>query len=123
MNFKHLHYFWAAAKAGGIVRASEQLHITPQTLVGPDQAARGRLGCSLFQKRGRGLELTAEGRTALSYADQIFALGDELEAALGSRGQGARALDFRVGIADCGAEVDRLPAARAGARHAPSRCG
>ena len=27
MNFKHLHYFWAAAKAGGIVRAGEQLHI------------------------------------------------------------------------------------------------
>lgn len=26
MNFKHLHYFWAATKAGGIVRAGQQLH-------------------------------------------------------------------------------------------------
>ena len=100
MNFKHLHYFWAAAKAGGIVRASEQLHITPQTLSGQIKLLEESLGCSLFQKRGRGLELTPEGRTALSYADQIFALGSELEAALGSRGEGARALDFRVGIAD-----------------------
>ena len=100
MNFKHLHYFWAAAKAGGIVRASEQLHITPQTLSGQIKLLEDSLGCSLFQKRGRGLELTPEGRTALSYADQIFALGSELEAALGSRGEGARALDFRVGIAD-----------------------
>ena len=32
MNLKHLHYFWVAARAGGIVRAGEQLHTTPQTL-------------------------------------------------------------------------------------------
>ena len=24
MNFKHLHYFWRVAKAGGVARASEQ---------------------------------------------------------------------------------------------------
>ena len=100
MNFKHLHYFWAAAKAGGIVRASEQLHITPQTLSGQIKLLEEELGCSLFQKRGRGLELTPEGRTALSYAEQIFSLGLELEAALGNRRDGARALSFRVGIAD-----------------------
>jgi hypothetical protein len=34
MNFKHLRYFWTVAKAGGVVRASEQLHTTPQTLSG-----------------------------------------------------------------------------------------
>ena len=43
MNFKHLHYFWAAAKAGGIVRASEQLHITPQTLSGQIKLLDGGL--------------------------------------------------------------------------------
>ena len=34
MNFKHLRYFWTAAKAGGVMRAGEQLHTTPQTLSG-----------------------------------------------------------------------------------------
>ncbi|MET0541723.1 MAG: transcriptional activator NhaR [Variovorax sp.] len=100
MNFKHLHYFWAAAKAGGIARAGEQLHITPQTLSTQIKLLEERLGCHLFQKNGRGVELTPEGRTALSYADQIFALGAELELALGSQGAGARTLSFRVGIAD-----------------------
>ncbi|RZI92595.1 MAG: LysR family transcriptional regulator, partial [Variovorax sp.] len=100
MNFKHLHYFWAAAKAGGIVRASEQLHITPQTLSGQIKLLEERLGCNLFQKSGRGVELTPEGRTALSYADQIFSLGAELESALGQQGQSGRTLNFRVGIAD-----------------------
>ncbi len=101
MNFKHLHYFWAAAKAGGIVRAGEQLHISPQTLSGQIKLLEDRLGCALFRKSGRGLELTDEGRLALGYADQIFALGAELEARVG---RGARSseqgLDFHVGIAD-----------------------
>ncbi len=100
MNFKHLHYFWAAAKAGGIVRAGEQLHITPQTLSGQIKLLEDRLGCSLFRKVGRGLELTDAGRVALGYAEQIFALGAELEAKIGRSSGGAQALDFRVGIAD-----------------------
>jgi LysR family transcriptional activator of nhaA len=100
MNFKHLYYFWAAAKAGGVVRGGEQLHITPQTLSTQIKLLEESLGCSLFQKSGRGVELTPEGRTALSYADQIFSLGAELEAAVGNRRTGERTLHFRVGIAD-----------------------
>jgi LysR family transcriptional activator of nhaA len=101
MNFKHLYYFWAAAKAGGIVRAGNQLHITPQTLSTQIKLLEDRLGCKLFKKSGRRIELTEEGRTALGYADQIFALGAELEAALGSTAEGQpRALDFRVGLSD-----------------------
>ena len=100
MNFKHLHYFWAAAKAGGIVRAGQQLHISPQTLSGQIKLLEDRLGCALFRKAGRGLELTDEGRVALGFAEQIFALGAELEAVIGKGSGAAQALDFRVGIAD-----------------------
>ncbi|MDP3085356.1 MAG: transcriptional activator NhaR [Rubrivivax sp.] len=100
MNFKHLHYFWAAAKAGGVVRAGEQLHISPQTLSGQIKLLEERLGCALFRKQGRGLELTDEGRLALGFADQIFALGRELESAIGKSSGATQARDFRVGIAD-----------------------
>jgi LysR family transcriptional activator of nhaA len=100
MNFKHLYYFWATAHAGGIMRAGEQLHTTPQTLSGQIKLLEARLGCALFRKRGRQLELTAEGRVALGYADRIFALGEELEAAMGQARAGPRGLDFRVGVAD-----------------------
>jgi LysR family transcriptional activator of nhaA len=100
MNFKHLHYFWATAKAGGIMRAGEQLHITPQTLSGQIKLLEERLGCALFRKSGRRLELTEEGRTALGYADQIFGLGAEMEVAIGQAREGGQALDCRVGIAD-----------------------
>ena len=100
MNFKHLYYFWATAKSGGIMRAGEQLHTTPQTLSAQIKLLETQLGCALFRKAGRRLELTDEGRIALGYADQIFALSTELEAALGKAGAARGALVFRVGIAD-----------------------
>ena len=100
MNFKHLYYFWAVANAGGVMRAGEQLHMTPQTISGQIKLLEAQLGCSLLRKSGRGLELTEEGRVALKYADQIFALGEDLEAAMGQARDGTRGLDFRVGVAD-----------------------
>jgi len=100
MNFKHLHYFWVTAKAGGIMRAGEQLHTTPQTLSGQIKLLEDWLGRKLFRKSGRKLELTEDGRMALGYADQIFTLGAELEAAVRQARGGQQVLDFRVGVAD-----------------------
>ena len=103
MNFKHLHYFWMAARAGGIVKAGEQLHTSPQTLSGQIKLLEQRLGRKLFRKSGRQLELTDDGRLALRYADDIFNLGAELEAELREqRGAGQRnlVLEFRVGLED-----------------------
>ncbi len=99
MNFKHLHYFWTVARSGGVARASERLHLTPQTVSAQIKLLEEQLGTALFRPAGRGLELTEAGRLALSYADEIFALGDELKTALVSH-RGAPVLPFRVGITD-----------------------
>lgn len=100
MNFKHLHYFWVTAKAGGVMRAGEQLHTTPQTLSGQIKLLEDWLGRKLFRKSGRQLELTDDGRMALGYAEQIFTLGVELETAIRQAHGGRPILDFRVGVAD-----------------------
>ncbi|PCJ84259.1 MAG: transcriptional activator NhaR [Thiotrichaceae bacterium] len=79
VNYKHLHYFWVVAKEGGIARASERLHLTPQTISGQLTSLENQLGVNLFSRVGRGLEITETGRFVLSYADEIFSLGGELE--------------------------------------------
>lgn len=79
VNYKHLHYFWAVAREGGVARASERLHLKPQTISGQLSLLEEHLGISLFSKVGRNLELTETGRLVLSYADEIFSLGSELE--------------------------------------------
>ena len=99
LNYKHLYYFRTVAKAGAVNRAAEKLHLTPQTLSGQISTFEARLGVTLFRRSGRRLELTEAGRTALSYADEIFHVGAELEEALQNR-TAARAHPFRVGIAD-----------------------
>lgn len=100
MNYKHLRYFWVVARAGGVMRAAEQLHTTPQTLSGQIRLLEAWLGHKLFRKNGRQLELTEHGRAVLGYADGIFALGDELENSLRHARGGRLALEFKVGVAD-----------------------
>jgi LysR family transcriptional activator of nhaA len=99
LNYKHLRYFWAVARSGSIARASEQLHVTPQSISGQLAELAESLGTELFRRAGRGLEVTESGRRILSYADEIFALGDELVEV--ARDQAAKkTIPFRIGIAD-----------------------
>ncbi len=79
LNFKHLHYFWVVAREGSIARASERVHITPQTISAQISLLEAHLGKALFEKAGRNLVLTPTGRQVLRYADDIFALGNEME--------------------------------------------
>ena len=93
MNYKHLHYFWTVLRAGGVVRASEQLHLTAQTLSGQIKLLEQR-------KAGHGVEPPDAGRLVMRYADEIFALGAALQEALDSGRDLRRATLLRVGIAD-----------------------
>ena len=99
INYKHLHYFWVVAKQGGIARASERLHLTPQTISGQISLLEESIGENLFKKVGRNLELTETGRMVLSYAEEIFSLGIELEDAMHNL-PSERPMVFRVGVAE-----------------------
>lgn len=99
VNYKHLRYFWMVAREGSIVRASERLHLTPQTISGQLTLLEDQLGTALFTRVGRNLELTETGRLVLSYAEEIFSLGSELEETLRNLPE-RRSMVFRVGVAD-----------------------
>lgn len=99
INYKQLHYFWRVAKDGSIARASQRLHLTPQTLSGQIAQLEDNLGVSLFRRVGRRLELSEMGEVALSYADDIFRAGGELEQVLRTSPSG-RPRVLRVGLAD-----------------------
>lgn len=99
LNYRQLHYFWVVAKTGSIVRACEQLNLTPQTISGQISLLEQTFGVELFQRVGRQLELTEAGRQALPYAEHMFQLGDELEAMLRAQPKEQQIL-FRVGVAD-----------------------
>ncbi len=99
INYKHLQYFLAVAKEGSIVRASERLNLTPQTISGQLSLLEKHLEVALFNRVGRNLELTETGRLVLSYAEEIFSLGGEMESVIHQL-PGDRPQLFRVGVVD-----------------------
>lgn len=78
MNYNHLRYFWAVAKSGKLTDAAEQLNLSQSALSAQIKKLEHQMGHALFERRGRGLVLTAAGQTALDYAETIFTTGDEL---------------------------------------------
>ncbi|WP_036172959.1 transcriptional activator NhaR [Massilia sp. 9096] len=98
INFRHLYYFWVVAKEGGITRAAERLGLAVQTVSAQLTLLEQSLGKTLFAQQGRRLVLTEAGRLALSYADQIFLLGEQMQEALHEADSGR--LRLTVGISD-----------------------
>ena len=99
LNYHHLRYFWVVAKEGGLRKAAEKLHVSQPTISAQIAALEGVLGEKLFRRGGRALALTEAGHRVLSYAEEIFSLGQELLDAAQQRPT-ARPLRVHIGITD-----------------------
>ncbi len=99
LNYHHLLYFWAVARYGSVVRASAELKLAQPTISGQIRRLEEVLGVKLFDRVGRHLVLTEVGRTVFRYADEIFALGQDLIGTLKGR-PSVRPLRLTVGVAD-----------------------
>ena len=99
LNYRHLYYFWVVAKEGGMARAADRLDMAVQTVSAQVRALEQSLGHALFKPAGRGIALTDAGVAAMTQADQIFQIGEQLPAAVrdAATGQGLR---LAVGISD-----------------------
>jgi LysR family transcriptional activator of nhaA len=99
LNYHHLRYFWMVAKEGGLRKAAEKLHVSQPTISAQITALEGALAEKLFQRRGRHLVLTDTGREVLSYAEEIFSLGQDLVSTVKQRPT-QRPLRVHLGVAD-----------------------
>lgn len=85
INYHHLYYFWATAKAGSMTRAKETLQLAQPTLSLQLRRLEKFLGKKLYRRSRRGISLTEEGRIAFEYGERIFTQGEELILALGRK--------------------------------------
>ncbi|MDE2275068.1 MAG: LysR family transcriptional regulator [Burkholderiales bacterium] len=95
LNFHHLFYFWRVAKTGHLTQVANELHVSQSALSNQIRQLEDRLGEALFERTGRRLVLTATGQLAMSYAENIFGLGQELLGRLQGRSEGL--VRLRVG--------------------------
>ncbi len=78
INHIHLRAFHVVAAEGGFSRAAAAQHVSQPTLSGQVRALEDRYGVKLFERRGRGVELTDLGRALFDITRRVFA--QELEA-------------------------------------------
>jgi LysR family transcriptional activator of nhaA len=99
LNYNHLYYFWMVAREGGIARAAEELMLSQPTISVQIKELENAVGQRLFDRVGRGLQLTEAGRVAFNYASEIFSLGQEMANALEHQRE-SRSLKLAVGVLD-----------------------
>ncbi len=99
LNYHHLHYFWVVAREGSITKACEILHLSQPTISGQIRELEKEMKANLFLKSGRGLTLTETGQAVFQYANEIFALGQELMHLVSGRPVGLP-VRLRVGVLD-----------------------
>jgi LysR family transcriptional activator of nhaA len=98
LNYRRLDYFRTVAHEGGVTAAAAVLRVSQPSISVQIQKLEKSLGQQLFDRSGRSMELTAEGKVVLEYADEIFRLGRELEETVRGR-LGGRPLRLVVGLA------------------------
>lgn len=72
MNFEQLRSFHAVATRGGFSRAAESIFLTQSTVSMQVKALERELGVRLFERLGRRVLLTQEGKSMLAYASRIL---------------------------------------------------
>jgi LysR family transcriptional regulator, transcriptional activator of nhaA len=99
LNYHHLRYFWMVAREGSLRKASDALHVSQPAISAQIATLEAVLGERLFRRSPRGLSLTETGQTVFSYAEEIFALGQDLLHSIKQRPT-ARPLRINIGIVD-----------------------
>lgn len=82
MDLVELSIFKAVAEQGGITKAAAALHRVQSNVTTRVKQLEERLGTKLFNRQGRKLVLSSEGKVLLAYADRLLRLSAEAQAAL-----------------------------------------
>lgn len=82
LNFNQLRVFYIAAKHLNFTAAAAELCISQPAVTAQVKAFEAFCHLKLFQKKGRQLFLTDEGRTLFEYAGHVFAHEKEIENAV-----------------------------------------
>ncbi|MGV6875808.1 LysR substrate-binding domain-containing protein [Pseudochelatococcus sp. B33] len=79
MDLASLAVFRTVAREQSVTRAAELLGRVPSNVTTRIQQLEAEIGVLLFQRDKKRMELTAEGRTYLDYAERILNLADEAQ--------------------------------------------
>lgn len=83
MNLLHLEYFYVVAKENGFTKAAQLLRIQQPAISRMVKQLEENLGFSLFERVGRGVQLTKQGQEVFESCKKIFGEVEILKSSLG----------------------------------------
>ncbi len=98
--------FEAAARHLSMKRAAEELNVTPGAVSRQIKALEGDVGCALFLRRPRGVELTGEGETLYAVLSRSFSQIAETYHRIQGKG---RAVSVTIGATTAFASMWLMP--------------
>ncbi|MEW9673240.1 LysR family transcriptional regulator [Ammoniphilus sp. 3BR4] len=94
MNYDQLHAFYYVSKVMNFTKASEILNLTQPAITARIRNLEMELSCQLFDKQGKQLSLTKEGKLLLDYAERIIFYSEEAKEAIQSINQEQLSIGF-----------------------------
>jgi DNA-binding transcriptional LysR family regulator len=82
MELRHLRTIAAVARHGSFTKAAEELYLAQSAISQQIRRLEAELGVEVFRRTSRRVELTAEGRVILGYAQRVLAEVDGLHSEL-----------------------------------------
>lgn len=80
MNLQQLRYLVATADEGTMTRAAETLHVAQPALSRAVRSLESELHVTVFERKGRGIRVTPQGREVVAIARRVLAEADRLMA-------------------------------------------
>jgi DNA-binding transcriptional LysR family regulator len=84
MNLEQLRYFLEIARCEHLGRAAARLRLSPSTLSYSVECLERDLGVILFERRGKNIQLTEQGRSLFEAGPSIFAKINDVKEMLGA---------------------------------------
>ncbi|MFT3778414.1 MAG: LysR substrate-binding domain-containing protein [Ottowia sp.] len=82
MDLSDLRVFQAVATAGGITRAATVLHRVPSNVTTRIKNLEDDLGVALFNREGRRLQLSPQGKVLLEFSNRLLSLAEQARNAM-----------------------------------------
>jgi DNA-binding transcriptional LysR family regulator len=82
MELRHLRTIVAVAEHGSLTKAGEELYLSQSAVSQQIRRLEDELGLEVFRRTSRSVELTAEGRVILGYAQRVLAEVDGMHTEL-----------------------------------------
>jgi len=108
INLELYKYFCEVAKHGNFTKAADRLYVSQSAVSQAIMQLEERLGCKLFDRNTRGVQLTTEGEVLYAYADNAVSLIKNAQDKIASM-KSLREGEIKIGATDTVCSLFLLP--------------